>query len=235
MILCKNFQILYAHLIMPYKFDKKTQTNICSIIYHARDNVCGDLWEEGGDCKKYHETLLYITTMTGAAGRAFTHINILYTSFCCLPVQNFSSTRVEAGWFTEKSWVLSMALWLHTRWSFSVRYIFLQRWSLVPFKWLHKCAELLCLEFEEPLHFLNNAAASPKNWYVHHELQTYSGTNFFDTVITAEVCRGIIQQFIELWHKDKCNSVFLQDNAWPYVAIDMMSFLAEFFGERICN
>ncbi len=35
--------------------------------------VCGDLKEEGSDCEMSH----HIITMTGVAGKTFTHINIL--------------------------------------------------------------------------------------------------------------------------------------------------------------
>ncbi len=40
---------------------------------------------------------------TVAAGKAFIHIDILYTSSHKLSIQNFNSTRLKAGWFTKKS------------------------------------------------------------------------------------------------------------------------------------
>ncbi len=39
------------------------------------------------------------------------------------------------------------------------------------------------------------------------------GPIFFETVITAEAYRYIIQQFIALLHEDEHNAVFQQDNA----------------------
>ncbi len=128
-----------------------------------------------------------------------------------------------------------MVLSLHTWWCFSVWYILLQRWSLVSFKRLHKCTKLLCLEFKEPLCFLNNVVVSPKNWcVVHFESQMCNGTNFFLETITAEVYRDIIQQFIALLRKNEHDADF-HDNVQQHVAKDTMSFLAEFFGERICK
>ncbi len=66
-----------------------------------------------------------------------------------------------------------------TWWCFRVRYILLLRWSLVPFRWVHKYTKLLCLQFGERSYFSNNIVASSKNWnLVHHKSQTCSRTNF---------------------------------------------------------
>ncbi len=66
------------------------------MIYHAQDDCLCDLREEGGDCKECHKMPHHII-ITGAAGRAFTHINIPYTSLRSPPIQNFNSTRVKAN------------------------------------------------------------------------------------------------------------------------------------------
>ncbi len=68
-----------------------------------------------------------------------------------------------------------------------------------------------------------------------HESPTYSGTIFFKTIITKGVFHNIIQQFIVLLRKDERDAVFQQDNAQQHVGKDAMSFLTEFFGERICK
>ncbi len=63
--------------------------------------VCGDLREEGDDCKERYKMSHHIITMTGTTGRAFTHIDMPYTSFHRITIQNFDSTRVKASWFTK--------------------------------------------------------------------------------------------------------------------------------------
>ncbi len=62
-----------------------------------------------------------------------------------------------------------------------------------------------------------------------------AGSIFVETTITAEVYDNIIQQFTALLRKDECDAVFQQDNALPNVAKDTISFVVEFFGERICK
>ncbi len=80
---------------------------------------------------------------------------------------------------------------LCTGWCFSVWYILLQWWSLVPFRWLHKHVKLSCLEFGEPSHFLNNVVASPKNYEISECLQ-----------VILEL-RYLQRQELELWNPYK--------------------------------
>ncbi len=131
-----------------------------------------------------------------------------------------------------------MASSLDAQWCFSFQCILLQRWSLVPFKWLHKGAKLSQLEFREPSYFSNNIAASlsPKigAWCAMSRERVVVAI-FLEAIITAEVYHDIIQQFIALLHKDEHDTVLQQDNAWSHVSKDTMSFLAEFFGEWICK
>ncbi len=70
--------------------------------------IYGHLREEGSDCKECHRTTHHIITMTGTVGMASTYVDIPYTSFHSLLIQNFNSMRVEASWFTKKRWVLSI-------------------------------------------------------------------------------------------------------------------------------
>ncbi len=129
-----NSVSLSNHAVLNLIF-KKSKMNTGSMIYHIQDN---HLWwpqrKERSDCKECHRMRHHIITTIGAAGRAFTHIDILYTLFHSLPIQNFDSTWIKASWFDENTRVLPMASSLHTQWCFSVGYILLQRWSLVLFR-----------------------------------------------------------------------------------------------------
>ncbi len=78
------------------------------------------LEKKEGDCKECHETIHHIVMITGAAGKAFTQINIPYTSLPSQSIQNFYSTQVKVSLFSRKSRVSSMALLLHTWWCFDV-------------------------------------------------------------------------------------------------------------------
>ncbi len=119
-----------------------------------------------------------------------------------------------------------MALSLHTWWYFNVWYILFQWWGLVPFRWLHKYAKLSYLEFREPSHFSNIIIVCLKNWHlVRHELQTCRTNFFWD----KNYCRGIPRDYSAIY------CTFPKGYALPHVAKQTMSFLAEFFGEQICN
>ncbi len=83
--------------------------------YHHYDNMIVE----------YHKMCHHIITIIGAAGKTFTHINKLCTSFYSLYIQNFDSARVKAYWFIKTSRLLSMALSLHSWWCFGVWYFFL--------------------------------------------------------------------------------------------------------------
>ncbi len=143
---------------------------IHSMIYYTWDDHypwCPQ--RKGRWLQKMLQNALHIITMTGAAGRVFTYVDILYTSFHSIPLKNFDITWVKVSWFLKKRWVLSIALSPHTQWCFGVWNVLLQRWSLVTFGWLHKHVKLSCLVFREPSHFLNNIVEYSKNWcLVHH-------------------------------------------------------------------
>ncbi len=70
-------------------------------------------------------------------------------------------------------------------------------------------------------------------WYT-MRLKCVVSSMFFETKITAEVYRDIIQQCTALLHKDEQDAVFQQGNAQLYMAKDTRPFLTEFFGVRIC-
>ncbi len=83
-----------------------------------------------------------------------------------------------------------MASLLHMQGCFGVRYIFLPRWSLVPFRWLHKCAKLSCLE--NPHIFRTMLWHPQKNgvWYA-MSCKPVIGPFLLKTTVTVEVCHDI--------------------------------------------
>ncbi len=165
--------------------------------------VYGDIRKEGDDCKACHRAPHHIITMTGTAGRSFTHVDIRFTLFHSLPIQNFDSTRVKAKWFVNKRRVVLMSSSLSGWWCFDIRYILLQRWSLVPFKSLHKYLKVTFLCLENPHIFWTCRCILKNGRLVCHESQTCSRTTCFQDNITAEVYCNIIEQFIALLHEDK--------------------------------
>ncbi len=87
---------------------------------------------------------------------------------------------------------------------------------------------------KNPHIFQTTSLHSQKNWDLgRHESQMCNGTNVFKKTITVEVYHDV-QQFITLLHTDECDAIF-QDNAWPSMAKDTVSFLVEFFAEQICK
>ncbi len=174
--------------------------------------IYSDIREEGSDCKKCYETPHNVIATTGTADRAFIHVDILYTSFHSLPIQNFDSTRVKANWFMKQSWVLSMASSLWVWWSSGIWCIFLQQRSPVPFRWIHKWAKLQLLEFGEPSCFSMLLHQQKIGIWCNGSRKRVVGPIFFETTITAEVYHDINQQFTALLRKDEHNPIFQQDN-----------------------
>lgn len=61
------------------------------------------------------------------------------------------------------------------------------------------------------------------------------GPIFFETTVNSGVYKDIITQFISLLETDERNCWFQQDSATCHTSIETMSFLHEFFGERIIS
>lgn len=60
-----------------------------------------------------------------------------------------------------------------------------------------------------------------------------AGPIFFMKTVTAEVYRKIISQFITLFKQDERDSFFQKDEAPPHTSQETLTFLAEFFGDRV--
>ncbi len=61
------------------------------------------------------------------------------------------------------------------------------------------------------------------------------GPFFFECTVTTKVYRGIVMQFISLLEPDKRDSIFQQDGATAHTAQETITFLKDFFSNRLIS